>query len=684
MNKKEAEKRAQKLRKAIKKHRYNYHVLDKEEISQEALDSLKKELFDIETRFPELITPDSPTQRVGGEPLDKFEKVEHFSPMMSLQDAFSEEDLSDWKKRIERFGGEEVGDFFCEHKVDGLALELVYRDSVLTTASTRGDGIIGEDVTENVKTIEAIPLKLRSPENFSSDELKLSDHPGWRDKKSVVIRGEAYISEDQFLKINKKREREGEKSYANPRNLAAGSIRQLDPKIVAERKLSFFAYGMSADLKEEETTTPFKAETHQKEHLMLRALGFKTTEEKRCKKISEVVEFRNEAIKKRENLNYEIDGVVVAVNSNKLFEKLGVTGKAPRGAIAYKFPLKKSTTVVEDIKIQIGRSGNATPVAILRPVEIGGVTVSRASLHNQDEIERLDVRVGDTVVVGRAGDVIPYVVEVVKEMRSGEEEKFEFPDTCPVCESPLVREPGEAAHKCTGNDCVAKKREYLSYFVSKAAFDIDGLGEKVIFQLMEEGLVSEPADIFNLKKGDLVPLERFAEKAADNLIEAIEESKEISFADFIYSLGIENVGERTAVELARLFKDVEDLKKADKEELLRIDDIGPVVAENIVDWFDDDKNKKMISDLLQAGVIIKKEKEKANLKGKRIVFTGGLKNFTRSEAKKRVIKAGGKVSSSVSEDIDYLVVGENPGSKLDLAKEKGVTVIDEEKFKKII
>ena len=686
MKRKEAKKRIKKLKKTIKKHRYNYHVLDKEEISEEALDSLKKELFDLENKFPEFITEDSPTQRVGGQPLDKFEKHNHFSPMLSLQDGFNKQDLRDWKERMERHIDEKVYGFFCEYKVDGLALELVYRDSVLEVASTRGDGLVGENVTKNVKTIESIPLKLRSPSRFTKEDSKLTDHPGWMSEgKDVVVRGEVFISHTEFKRINKKRKKEGKDPYANPRNLAAGTIRQLDPKVVSGRNLSFFAYELTADLKEGEDVRPFGAKTHQKEHKMVRALGFKTTGERKCKNLQEVFDFREEAIKNREGLDYEIDGVAVFVNDNHLFERLGVTGKAPRGAIAYKFPLKKSTTKIKDINIQIGRTGSATPVAVLEPVQIGGVTVTKASLHNEDEIERLGVKIGDTVVVGRAGDVIPYVVKVLEDMRTGEEKEFVFPSRCPVCDSKLVRPEGEVVKRCPSDDCMAKNREYLKYFVSKSAFDIDGLGEKVIEQLMEEGLVSSPADLFSLEEGDLLPLERFAEKSADNLIESIKNSKEVTLSEFIYSLGIKQVGQRTAIDLADNFGDLESLKEASVDELLAIKDIGPVVAKEIKEWFEKDKNKKLIADLKEAGVKIKApEKKSSDLEGKTFVFTGSLDSFTRKEAKDKVLALGGRPTSSVSSNTDFLVVGDNPGSKLEEAKSKGVTVLKEDDFKEMI
>ncbi len=683
MNKEKAKKRIEKLKEVINAYRYDYHVLDRQSISEEALDSLKKELFDLENEFPELITADSPTQRVGGEPLEDFGKYRHFTPMLSFQDAFSEEDMRNWKKRMERYIGEKVGDFFCEHKIDGLAIELIYENSILITASTRGDGEIGEDVTENIKTIEAIPLKLRSENHFSEEDKKISDDSGWLEEKNLVIRGEVYITDEEFERINKERKKRAENPYANPRNLAAGSIRQLDPKVVASRKLNFFAYDLVADLKTEETVTPFGIKKHNEKHKALRALGFKTTGEKICTSLEEVFKFRDEANDQRDKLNYEIDGVAVFVNDNVLFDRLGVTGKAPRGGIAYKFPLKKATTEVEDIKIQVGRTGNATPVATLKPVEVGGVTITKATLHNEDEIKRLGLKIGDTVVVGRAGDVIPYIMETLPGLRTGEEKDFVFPDKCPICDDPLVREAGEVAWKCVSDDCAAKRKEYLKYFVSKSAFNIDGIGGKVIEQLMEEGLVSEPADLFNLEEGDLIPLERFAEKSAGNLLKSIEKSKKIDFPGFIYSLGIKHVGERTAIELANSFENLEELKVASEEELLRIEDIGPIVAGEIVKWFKNKKNIEILDNLIDSGIQIDKRKMKDYLQGKKFVITGRM-TMSRDEAKRMIIDAGGKVSSSVSKNTDYLVAGEDPGSKLDRAKSEGVKIINEKELMELL
>jgi len=679
MNKKKAERRIKKLRETINKHRYLYHVLDKQEISEEALDSLKKELFDLESQFPDLITPDSPTQRVAGEPLDQFEKYRHPEPMLSLQDAFSKEDMKEWKSRMRRHLKEEINpEYFCEYKMDGLAMELIYEDSILKTAATRGDGEVGENVTENVKTIEAIPLKIISPEKLPQQERN-----GNKKIDNVIVRGEILINKKEFKKINERREKEGESTYANPRNLAAGSIRQLNPKVVASRNLNFFAYDLIDPNSSEGSVIPFGAKTHSEKHQILRRLGFKTTKEKICQNLEEVFDFREKSKEERKDLDYEIDGIAVFVNDNNLFERLAVVGKGPRGAIAYKFPLKKATTEVEDIKVQIGRTGSATPVAVLNPVEVGGVSISRASLHNEDEMDRLGIKIGDTAVVGRAGDVIPYVIKILPEMRTGEEKEFHFPKKCPICKGELVKKEGEVARKCINKNCKAQKKEKLKHFASKSAFNIDGLGESIIDQLMNEGLVSDIPDFFRLKKGDLIPLERFGEKAAENLIKAIENSKKITLGRFIYSLGIEQVGEVTAYTLADNFGSLKNLSKASEEDLLKIEDIGPKGARKIKKWFDRKKNLEMIEELKELGVKIEFQEKKDDLKGKIFVFTGKLNSFTRREAKERVVSLGGKVSSSVSGRTDYLVAGENPGSKFEKAKKENVNILTEKEFKNL-
>jgi len=664
MRKEQAKQRIDKLKKLINYHRYLYHVLDRQEISDSALDSLKKELFDLEKKFPEFITPDSPTQRVGGEPLDKFEKVRHPEPMLSFNDAFSEKDMKEWLERIFKLLTEEEKkeiDFYCELKIDGLAIELIYKNGILKTGSTRGNGIIGEDVTQNLKTIEAIPLRLRE------EEIKVP--------KEVVVRGEVFIPKKEFEKVNREQKKKNLPTYANPRNLAAGSVRQLDPKITASRRLDSFAY---------ELITDFGAKTHQQKHEILKKLGFKTNPHNRyCENLEKVFEFHKYAQKIREKLDYEIDGIVVIVNSNKIFKKLGVVGKAPRGAIAFKFPLKQTTTVVKNIRVQVGRTGVLTPVAYLKPVKLGGVTISRATLHNEDEIKKLDVRIGDTVIVGRAGDVIPDIIKVLPELRTGKEKKFKMPKKCPVCGAKVEKKAGEVAYYCTNQNCFARQKEYFYHFVSKGAFDIEGLGPKIVDQLLSEGLVSSPADLFVLKKGDLLPLERFAEKSAENLIKAIQERKEITLPRFIYALGIRNVGEETARVLAEHFCTLENLRKATLEELEKIKDIGPVVAKSIFNWFSLERNIKFLERLKEAGVSIKYQKTKPKrqkLTGKIFVFTGALATMTREQAKEKIRELGGEVSESVSKKTDFVVVGKDPGSKYEKAKKLGIKIINEQEF----
>ena len=681
MTKEEAKKRIEKLRELINHYRYSRHVLDKELVSIEVEDSLKKELFDLEQKYPEFITPDSPTQRVGGKPLAKFEKVKHPQPMLSFNDAFSQKDMEDWLERNTKLlTKDEISrvDFYCEPKLDGLAIELIYENGIFKIGSTRGDGLIGEDVTQNLKTIESVPLKLREVDEVIKDLEKegLNEIAGSLKKKrlkEVVVRGEAIITKKNFEVVNKAQIKKGLVPFANPRNLAAGSIRQLNPKITAERMLDVTAYDLISD---------FGQETHQEEHKILEILGFKTNNKfsRYCRNLAKVFDFYNYWQKNREKLPYEIDGLVVTINNNKIFEKLGVVGKAPRAAIAFKFPLKQSETIVEDIKVQVGRTGAITPVAILRPVEIGGVTITRATLHNEDEIKRLGIKIGDTVIVGRAGDVIPDVVQVLPELRTGKEKEFHFPKNCPVCGTKLVKSVGEAIWRCPNPKCPAKQRRYFYFFVN--AFDIVGLGPKIIDRLLDEALISDPADLFLLKEGDILPLERFAEKSAQNLISAIQSKKKITLPKFIYALGIRNVGEETAQDLAEHFGSLEKLENASLEELQKIMDIGPVVAKSIYDFFKEKRNLKFIEKLKKVGLEIIEEKKPRHqpLKGKIFVLTGALEKMTREEAKEKIRQLGGEVSESVSKKTDFLIVGKEPGSKYQKAKELGIKMLNEDQF----
>ena len=689
VSKEEAKKRIQKLRETVEHHRYLYHVLDRQEISDAALDSLKHELYALEQQYPDLITSDSPTQRVGGIPLSKFKKVTHRAPMLSMEDVFSPEEVGAWEERIKRVLPRQEFNYFGEVKMDGLAVSLIYEDGVLKTGATRGNGKIGEDVTENLKTIEAIPLTLRKPSKQDVDSL-LKKHHKIDSKKVkdrlealkgiIEVRGEVYMTKKVFEALNKDQEKKGEQLFANPRNASAGSIRQLDPKIAASRKLSFFGYG----LQDEES---FGIETHEQAHELLKLLGISTNPlSAPCPSIKEVLAYHTAIQKKREKLSYWIDGVVVTVNNNDLFKKLGVAGKTPRGMVAYKFPAEQATTVLEEVHFQVGRTGTLTPVATLRPVFIAGTTVTHASLHNIDEIERLGIKIGDTVIVEKAGDIIPKIIEVLPSLRTGKEKTIPIPTTCPICGSPVTRPAGEVAIYCSNPNCFAVEKEFFSHFVSRHAFEIDGLGEKIIEQLINQSLISSPADLFILTEGDLEPLERFGEKSAANLVSAIQKSKNIELPRFIVALGIRHVGEETAYDLANTFYTLDAIRTASLDDLRAVPNIGEVVAQSIYTYFKDKKNNEFIDALLENGVVIKKITANTNkpLKGKTFVLTGTLETLTRDEAKERLRMLGADVSSSVSKDTDYVVVGEDPGSKYDKAKKLGVAILDEKEFLKIV
>jgi DNA ligase (NAD+) len=686
MNKEEAKKRIEKLRELVNYHRYLYHALDKQEISENALDALKKELFDLEQAYPDLITADSPTQRVGSKPLESFEKFEHKQPMLSFFDAFSREDMENWETRNKKLlSDSEIRrmEYYCEPKLDGLAIELVYSAGVLAVGSTRGDGRVGENVTQNIKTIEAIPLKLRNEKDVIADLekaglMEVAKTLRQKGAPELIVRGEAIITKKEFEKTNKDRLKSGLPLYANPRNLAAGSIRQLDPSVVAARKMESDVYALVTDLGQK---------THEEEHLILKAFGFKTNNKynKLCRDLEAVFRYYEHLRKIRESLPYEIDGAVVLVNDNKLFKELGVVGKAPRSGIALKFALKQSTTIIEDINVQVGRTGAMTPVAILKPVEVGGITITRATLHNEDEIRRLGLKIGDTVVVGRAGDVIPEIIKVFPELRTGKEKNFVMPKKCPDCESELVRKPGEVVWHCPNPNCFSRKRRYLGHFVSRKAFNIDGIGPKIVDRFLEEGLIADAADLFDLKEGDILPLERFAEKSAKKIVEKIRSRKNITSGRFIYALGIRNVGEKTAYDLAKEFGSIERIKSLSLSDLQDAQDIGPVVAQSIFDWFHAKHNLDFLNKLLEKGVMIKEEKKRGvKLKGKTFILTGTLESMSREEAKERIQALGGEVLSAVSKNLDYLIVGESPGSKYDKAKGLGVKIIDEAEFLKII
>jgi len=689
MDKNQAKERIAKLKKEINHHRYLYHVLDRQEISDAALDSLKHELYKLERQYPEFITPDSPTQRVSGKALEKFKKVRHSVRMLSLEDVFSFEEIKAWRDRCQKLVPREKFEFFSEIKMDGLAISLTYENGILKTGATRGDGTVGEDVTQNIKTIEAIPLKLHKPKEgeltafYKKTNGKFDKEKFEKFIKSdffgiFEVRGEAFMRKAIFEKLNKEQKKRGEAQFANPRNAAAGSIRQLDPQITASRQLDFYAY---------DVVTDHGQASHSQEHEMMRLLGIKINPLYRlCPQLKDVQKFFESIQKKREKLDYWIDGIVVNIDDNNTYKKLGVVGKAPRGMIAYKFPAEQTTTVVREVKWQVGRTGAITPVAVMDPVQIAGTTVTHATLHNYDEIKRLGVKIGDTVILEKAGDIIPKVVEVLPKLRSGREKEIHPPKKCPVCGSPVKKKPGEVAIYCTNKVCFATEIKKIIHFVSKKAFDIEGLGEKIVEELVNKGLIANAADLFILEKGDLLPLEGFAEKAAENLIEAIEKSKHVSLARFIYSLGIRHVGEETAIDLANHFGTLQKLIKASPAELASIPDVGGVVAESIHNYFTNSRNQKFIQDLIKNGVRIEEVKIRKHqpFKGKSIVLTGSLESMTRDDAKARLRELGADVSSSVSKNTDFVVAGVDPGSKYDKAKKLGVKVIDEKEFLKII
>ena len=680
MKKQETKNRIEKLKKVINYHRYLYHVLDRQEISDEALDSLKHELYQLEQEYPKFITSDSPTQRVGGEPQQQFEKVAHKAPMLSIEDVFSEKELIDWQKYLVRLVPAAELDYFCEFKVDGFAVTLVYQDGVLVRGATRGNGKIGEDVTQNLKTIESIPLKIQLEKDLPSEIRHLKEKmQALINKGRIEIRGEVYMTKKDFNKLNELRLKKDLSIYANPRNLAAGSIRQLDSKLAASRPLKFLAYDIVTDFGQKE---------HSQEHQFLPFLGFKADAGKVCAKLEKIIDFWQETEKKRNKIGYQIDGVVVNVNNNALFQKLGKVGKSFRAARAFKFSPSQAVTKIEDIKIQVGRTGAITPIACLKPVKIDGVTIARATLHNEDEIKKLGVMINDTVIVERAGDVIPAVLKVLPELRNGSEKKFKMPKNCPICGTRLVRPLGEVIWRCINKDCSARKKKALHHFVSKKAFDISGLGPKVIDQLLTEDLISSPVDLFILKEGDLISLERFADRSAQNLVAAIENSRKISLQRFIYALGIRHIGEETAIDLANYFCSIEKLSTASPEELDSLPDIGPETASSLHNWLQASRNIKLIADLQKSGVKIinpAKTFTVQRLKDKSFVFTGSLDSMTRDQAKDRVRSLGGNVSGSVSIKTDFVVANKDSSStKFIKAKKLGIKIIAEQEFLKMI
>ncbi|PIP86995.1 DNA ligase (NAD(+)) LigA [Candidatus Campbellbacteria bacterium CG22_combo_CG10-13_8_21_14_all_36_13] len=669
MTKGEAKDRIQKLRLLIEKHNYLYHVKDAPEISDEAYDALMRELFELENRFPEYRVKNSPTSRIGGDVIDSFKKVKHQVSQWSFDNIFNEKELVEWDKKTKRFiekAGESFGEnvsYVCEPKIDGLKIILTYEDGGLVLAATRGDGTTGEDVTHNVRTIKSVPLLLK-------------------EKINIVAVGECWLPVDEFERINKERKHAGKDLFANPRNAAAGTLRQLDPKIASSRNLDCFIYDI-------DYISVNKPKTQIEELKLLEHLGFKTNSlNKLCNGISGVESYYKKLQAQKEKQEYGVDGVVIKINDIFLQESLGYTAKSPRFGVAYKFEAEQVTTKVIDIVLQVGRTGVITPVAILEPVEVAGSTVSRATLHNEDEIERLDVRIGDTVILQKAGDVIPDIVSVLKELRTGKEKKFIFPDKVSGCggDGSIERIPGQSAHRCIDKNSFELQKRKFSYFVSKANFNIEGMGPQIVELLMENNLINEYADIFKLQRGDLLSLPRFKEKSVDNLLESINKARKVTLARLIASLSIDQVGEETAIILADNFRNIESLINAKQDELERIHGIGDVVAKSIIDWFASKNNIRIIIDLLKE-IKVKNTIPhilNPNIYQKTFVLTGTLSTMTRDEAKELIRKASGSVSSSVSSKTDYVVAGANPGSKADEANRLGVKILTEEEFIKML
>jgi DNA ligase (NAD+) len=661
-------KEIEELREKLRYHEYRYYVLDDPEISDAAYDRLMNRLKELETAHPELVTPDSLTVRVGGAPREGFTTLRHARAMLSLDNAFSYEALRDWDRRVREGSGHEKIEYIAEHKFDGLSISLQYEDGVLARGVTRGDGTTGEDVTPNVKTIRSIPLRVEAA------VLKKVKLPA-----DFEVRGEVMMTRKAFEALNRQQEQIGGKIFVNPRNSAAGAVRVLDPTITASRRLDFFAYYLLVDGK-----VPFAK--HSESLQALKQLHFRASDDwKLCAGIEAVTAYCDEWDTKREKLPYEIDGVVVKVNAIAIQNELGYTAKAPRWAIAYKYPARQETTVVNDIIVQVGRTGTLTPVAVLEPVQVGGVTVSRSTLHNMDEIERLGLQIGDTVLIERAGEVIPHVLKVVKEGKN--RKAFRMPKHCPECGSTIHKAEDEVAYRCVNAACPAKRKESLLHFAGRHAMNIDGLGEKIVDQLVDKGLVKDVADLYSLKLEEVAALERMAEKSAQNLLDEIEASKKNSLARLIYALGMRFVGERTGQLLAEHFSSLEELAAAKEEQLVEVPEVGPKVAASIAEFFSEAANRQLVKKLHKAGVRPTAEKRQVKsdkFAGKSFVFTGGLANRSREEAGEIVQQHGGKVSGSVSKKTDYVVVGTEPGSKYEKAKELGVTILSEAEFEKLV
>ncbi len=673
----EAKKRIEKLQDQIEEMRYRYHVLDDPKISDDVYDSLSRELKEIEILFPQLADINSPTNRVAGKPLDKFTKVQHAIPMLSLNDVFNLEELKAWQERIQKLLPTKIElQYFCELKLDGLAISLIYENGFLVRGATRGDGKIGEDVTLNVRTIRAIPLKLR----------------GKNIPKLLEVRGEVVMSKKVFAELNKNYQKNGKPLLANTRNSAAGSLRQLDSKLAAERKLDFFAWDIaqidsdylvsnSGDKKNNQL------KFHHQEHQLLRDFGFKVdSHEVVTKQFKEIEKFINQVGNKRDKFNYGTDGIVISVDDLSLYKTLGVVGKAPRYMVAFKYPAEKATTQVLDIRVNVGRTGVLTPFAVFKPTKVAGSTISKATLHNMDQVARLGLKIGDTVVIEKAGDVIPAVVEVLPKLRTGKEKTFIMPTKCPVCNGQVKKtevvskKAHSVAYYCTNSICPAKNQRGMEHFVT--AFDIYEVGPKIISRFKDEGLISDAADLFTLQVGDINTLERFGEKSAENIINSIQQHKNINLSRFIYALGISNVGEQTSEDLADYFGSLEKLQSASEAEINSVENIGPIVSRSVVDYFTHIENQKFVNKLIANGVkIINPQKKKpGKLTGKTFVITGSLESMSRDQAKQLIKSMGGKTAESVSKKTDYVVVGDDPGSKYQKAQSLGVKILNEQEF----
>jgi len=666
----EVKKRVEKLREEIRHHDYRYYVLNQPEISDKEYDDLLKKLKQLERQYPELITTDSPTQRVGEQPLEGFKTVKHRVAMLSLDNTYSPEEIKEWDKRVHKgIPGEKV-EYVVELKIDGVGVSLTYEKGVFVVGATRGDGIIGDEITQNLKTVKSIPLKFLAPELSQLPDL-------------IEVRGEVFMEKSDFEKLNQEKKKKGEALFANPRNAAAGSLKLLDSRLTAERRLNCFIHSFGTL----EGGTVYK--THWEFLQSIKRLGLRVNPEvKLCKDIDEVISYCGDWEKKRPRLSYEIDGMVIKINSLQQQKRLGYTMRSPRWAIAYKFPAQQATTNLMDIILQVGRTGVITPVAVLEPVECAGVTISRATLHNFDEIKRLDVRIGDRVIVERAGEVIPKIVKVVESVRKGKREIFEVPEKCPECGGRITKEKEEeVAYRCINPSCPAQLERGLVHFASRNAIDIEGLGEAVVEQLVRNGLVRDFADIYSLRKEDFLKLELFAEKRAQNLLDAIEKSKERPLTRLLFALGIRHVGEKAAETLAEHFGSLDALMEAKEEELQKIPEVGPALAGSVREFFQQKEIKRLIDRLKKAGLNMKQERAEKGpqiLAGKTFVFTGELRGYSRAEVEELLKNLGGKASSSVSRKTSYVVVGEVPGSKYDKAKALGVPILSEEEFERLI